>query len=86
MLYLGHRRYLPQEHRFRRAKVAFNGEQEWQEAPERLGGEEIRRLGEERELYISNGGAEDVDDDPVKSHGIKRLSVLFELPYWEVCF
>ena len=40
-VYMGHRRYLPQNHPFRSQKKAFNGEQEFQASPEPLSGEQI---------------------------------------------
>jgi hypothetical protein len=40
--------------------------------------------GEERVEYLEFGGQEDDGDDPVKVHGVKRASILFELPYWKV--
>ncbi|GJW42229.1 retrovirus-related pol polyprotein from transposon TNT 1-94 [Tanacetum coccineum] len=39
--YAGHRRYLPYNHPFRRQKKAFNGQQEFQLAPNLLTGEQI---------------------------------------------
>ncbi|GKE72504.1 retrovirus-related pol polyprotein from transposon TNT 1-94 [Tanacetum coccineum] len=39
--YAGHRRYLPYNHPFRRQKKAFNGQQEFQLAPNPLIGEQI---------------------------------------------
>ena len=30
------------------------------------------------------GGVENSEDDPVRLHGVKRRSVLFDLPYWQV--
>ncbi|GJT05654.1 hypothetical protein Tco_0840116 [Tanacetum coccineum] len=39
--YAGHRRYLPYNHPFRRQKKAFNGQQEFQLAPNPLTGEQI---------------------------------------------
>lgn len=37
---MGSRRYLPDDHMFRREITSFNNQQEWQLAPERPGGEE----------------------------------------------
>ena len=84
MLYLGNRRWLPEEHRFRRASVAFDGHTEFCVAPERPSGHEILRMAEERVAFIAGGGRRDGDDDPVKEHGVKRVSVLYDLPYWVV--
>lgn len=43
------------DHRFRRARVAFDGNQEWCQAPSRPTGEEILQMGEERARYIAKG-------------------------------
>lgn len=40
--------------------------------------------GEERVAFLEFGGEADDDNDPVKVHGVKRASILFELPYWKV--
>ena len=41
MCFLGHRRYLPQNHLYRRQRAAFNGEQELGQARQPLSGEEV---------------------------------------------
>jgi hypothetical protein len=84
MIFLGGRRFLCAEHRFRRAKAAFNNHQEWHMAPDRPTGEEVLRWGTERADFIAEGGAENSNEDPVKLHGVKRRSILFDLPYWKV--
>jgi hypothetical protein len=86
MVYLGNRRWLPQGHRFRRAHAAFDGNAEERDPPRRPSGNDIRRMAEERSVYLSGGGREDGDQEPVKLNGVKRLSVLFLLPYWAVRF
>jgi hypothetical protein len=88
MVYLGHRRYLPEGHRWRHARRAFNGEQEFRPPPRRRIGEEIREYAESRVQFLQEHGlrvdSENNAADPVKIHGVKRRSVLFDLPYWEV--
>ena len=84
MLYLGNRRWLPADHRFRRARVAFNGNSEMRASPIRPSGHDILRMGEERAAYLGSGGRQDGEEDPVKQHGVKRVSVLYQLPYWAV--
>jgi len=84
MVYLGGRRYLQEDHRFRRARCAFNNDQEWDLAPDRPTGEEVLRWGTERMQFLNNGGVENSNEDPVKFHGVKRRSILFDLPYWKV--
>ena len=89
MLYLGARRFLPPGHRFRRARAAFNNCPEHGTFPARRTGEQILQEGRERSEWLRNGGVEDSEGDPVKRHGVKRASVLFALPYWQVnrpCF
>ena len=84
MLYMGGRRLLSGEHRFRRSRAAFNGESEFNPPPIRPSGRDIKERGEERVVFLGSGGQEDDDDDPVKVHGVKRSSILFELCYWKV--
>src|SRR5450759_1521849 len=48
MIYMGARRYLPEDHRFRSARAAFNLNEEWDLPPERPTGEEVLRWGAER--------------------------------------
>ena len=81
MVYLGGRRFFPQDHRFRRCRAAFNGDVEHRVAPVRRTGERILEQGRQRAEYLWNGGSEDSADDPVKLHGVKRASILFALPY-----
>ena len=84
MIYLGARHFLPEDHRFRRARASFNLRQELQLSPQRPTGEEVLRWGLQRSKYLSSGGVENGNDDPVKLHGVKRHSIFFELPYWKV--
>ena len=84
MIYLGHRRFLPQGHRFRRARAAFNGQQELNSAPIWRSGDLVLQRGRARAEWLRNRGNEDSADDPVKAHGVKRASILFALPYWKV--
>jgi len=84
MVYLENRRWLPAEHYFRRARVPFDGNSEMHPPPSRPSEHNILRMGEESVAYIVEGGHQDGDDDPVKQHGVKRVYVLYELPYWAV--
>ena len=84
MIYLGGRRYLHADHRFRRARAAFNNHQEWRLSPEAPTGEEVLRWGTQRSDFLREGGVENSNMDPVKLHGVKRRSILFDLPYWKV--
>ena len=84
MIYLGGRRYLHADHRFRTARAAFNNHQEWRLSPETPIGEEVLLWGIQRSEFLNNGGVENSNMDPVKLHGVKRRSILFDLPYWKV--
>ena len=84
MIYLGGRRFLAADHRFRRAKAAFNNHQEWCMGPDRPTGEEVLEWGTARSTFLADGGVENSNGDPVKLHGVKRRSIFFNLPYWKV--
>lgn len=84
MLYMGGRRLLCGEHRFRRSRQAFNGHPEFHPPPLRPTGQQILERGEERAAFLEFGGEDKDDEDPVKIHGAKRASILFQLPYWKV--
>jgi hypothetical protein len=88
MIYMGHRHYLREGHRWRHSRRAFNGEQEFRPAPRRQTGEEILEKAEIRDQFIrSQGlGVDNINhaEDPVRVNGVKQRSVLFDLPYWQV--
>ena len=85
MVYLGCRRFLSPDHRFRRSRAPFNNSVEDLVFPNRRSGTEILELGRARAEWLREGGVVDSDEDPVKQHGVKRASILFALPYWKVC-
>ncbi|XP_077232589.1 uncharacterized protein LOC143869927 [Tasmannia lanceolata] len=39
--YMGHRRFLPEDHKFRSNRIQFNGKQEWESPPRRLYGSDV---------------------------------------------
>lgn len=84
MVFLGHRRFLPMNHVFRRARVAFNNQPEARTYPQRRTGTEVLNQGRARSEWLRDGGIEDSQEDPVKRHGVKRSSILYALPYWKV--
>ena len=85
MVYLGSRKFLPNGHQFRRCRAPFNGSAEHGEAPTRRSGTEFMQQAADRTNWLRNGGVENSEGDPVKIHDVKRLSILFALPYWKVC-
>lgn len=84
MVYLGARRFLPLDHRYRRCRATFNNATEELGSPRRRTGAEILEQGRERADFLRQGGVVDSDGDPVKRHRVKRTSILYALPYWKV--
>jgi len=85
-IYLRGKRYLHENHRFRRTRATFNNQQEWQLPPARPTGKETFRWGTERSRFLRDRGVENSNDDPVRLHGVKRSGVFFQLPYWKVSY
>ena len=83
-LFLGNRRWLKHNHRWRFARAAFNGHSNHNPAPPRQSGQTIVRNGAWRESFLQCGGRRNSEHDPVKCTGVKRISILFQLPYWKV--
>lgn len=85
-VYLGHRRFLRRNHPYRRLRRAFDGTEENRAPPSSLTGRDVVRhaKGREKWLNASNGNRHGGDNDPVHQTGVKRLSALYTLPYWQV--
>lgn len=79
-----HRRYLHENHYFRGDFAAFDYGAERGVESDCLSGNQTIRYGRESESFINNGGTERDHDFPAKVHGVKRVSALFQLPYWRV--
>ena len=79
-----HRRYLQEDHYFRAADAAFDGEPNHELESEPLTGNQTIRRGRESEAYLDGGGTEKDEGFPAKVHGVKRVSALYQLPYWRV--
>ena len=83
IVYGGIRRYLPRHHPYRRNR-RFNGQMEHRLEPPIMSGKDIVRYAAWRQSYLDLGGREGGPNDPVHTTRVKRLSKLYELPYWEV--
>ena len=81
---MGGRRLLYEGHRLHRSRASFNDLPEFNPPHGRPSGRDIMEHGEERAAFLEFGGEADDDNDPVKVHGVKQASILFELPYWKV--
>ena len=83
-VFLGNRRWLRHNHRWRAARAAFNGRTNHVAAPPRQLGLTVKQRGAWRESFLQLGGRANSKHDPVKKTGVKRVSIFFDLPYWEV--
>ncbi|XP_062114363.1 uncharacterized protein LOC133825441 [Humulus lupulus] len=70
MCYMGHRRFLPEKHYYRKQKLAFNGEQELREVPTPMTGETIY----DEIRFVENKFGKPVEkvDENVETKGKKK--------------
>ncbi|KAL4020803.1 hypothetical protein IC575_019590 [Cucumis melo] len=84
MAYIGHRKFLPRHHPYRKQKKVFNGAQELELAPEPLSGEEIFI---QTSKYKHSFGKRTMNENnsEMSSSGTywKKKSIFFELEYWK---
>ena len=80
-----HRKWLDMGHPFRDAMEAFDGVAEYGLSPARVTAQQILEWAAERESWLKDGRGVQAGD-PVRRTGIKRRSLLYDLPYWEVKF
>lgn len=83
IVYVGARRCLPEDHAFRE-DLRFNGLQDKGVSNSRMTGEDVLHFAKERDSYLASRGRVEGPDDPARTHGVKKLSILFSLPYWKV--
>ena len=76
------RRFLDEDHPMRTDEINF-GEVELRNAPVPVSGQEAKANAEERVRWLREEGTPK-ESDPVRKQGMKRVSDLFRLPYWEV--
>lgn len=81
MCYLGHRRYLPMNHSWRKNRTMFNGEEEYDQPPRELSGEDIlMQLTKVREVRFSKALKKRKRTE--EELNWTKNSIFFELPYW----
>jgi hypothetical protein len=82
----GTRRWLPEGHRYRSAEMKdlFDGCLENRCRPPPVTVEEQMQHAANYEAWKDAGHREAGARDPCKVHGVKRLSILYRLPYWKV--
>ena len=76
------RRWLSVNHPLRSDSVNFTNP-EHRPPPQLVTGEQFLQWGREREQWLRDYGAPS-RNDPVRKYGIKRVSALYQLPYWKV--
>ncbi|XP_027931110.1 uncharacterized protein LOC114187160 isoform X1 [Vigna unguiculata] len=83
--FMGHRRFLSRNHRFRLNRVRFDGNTETRNPPLKLSGSDIFRQVENINVTFGRGvildGRGKRSREEVKQW--KKRSIFFELPYWE---
>lgn len=77
--YMGHRRFLPEEHEFRKNGQLFDGTVEYRQIPPHVSGDMI--LDELKDFSIKFGKL--VADNPKLPFNWKKKSIFFDLPYWK---
>jgi hypothetical protein len=87
-VFLGARRWTRRNHLFRR-NLRFNGHPEHGSAPPRQSAGDVLRSAQSRLEYLQGmdtgrPGRPDGPLDPYRRLGVRRRSVLFDLPYWQV--
>ena len=83
--YMGHRRFLPSEHRWRRNKASFNNKVEHREAPVPLSGEQVLQQYESFEQVTfgrTTCKKRKQREEDNRWHNWRKKSIFFNLPYW----
>ena len=90
-VYLGHRRFLPRDHHYRKLKKAFNGLTENVVAPAPSTGVEIYE--KVKNLNVTYGKLSNKPSKRQRQNiespqicGFKRISVFYDLPYWKLLY
>ena len=84
--YTDTRRWLPHNDPWRSTAMnaLFNGREEDREKPTAVTAEEQVQRANEYQKWLDEGNKEGATGDPSKVHGVKRRSILYNLPYWKV--
>jgi hypothetical protein len=86
-VYLGHYHYHAKGHPYRRDHDAFNRQVELKSTPPRVSAIIFLQMLEEREAWLARRFHTLKDrENPIHTRGVKRKSLFFCLPYWQVKF
>jgi hypothetical protein len=82
---MGHRRFLPLDHKWRRNKVSFNNKVETREPPVPLTGAQVLQQYEcfEQVKFGLAAKKRKQREEETRWHNWRKKSVFFQLPYWE---
>jgi hypothetical protein len=81
--YMGHRRFLPRNHKWRRNKSLFNNKTEHRDAPVPLSGAEVVQQHQSFEQVTFGRTNKRKRDDNNRWHNWRKKSIFFQLPYWK---
>ena len=83
--YMGHRRFLPMDHRWRKNKASFNNTVETREPPVPLSGEGVLQQYEsfEQITFGKSTRKRKQREEETRWHNWRKKSIFFELQYWE---
>lgn len=79
---MGHRKFLPIDHPWRKNKSSFDNTREVRHAPQPLTGEEVIAQHEKIEPVIFGKTIKKRKRKEGEKHNWKKKSIFFELPYW----
>ena len=82
---MGHRRFLPMDHRWRKNKASFNNTVETREPPVPLSGEGVLQQYEsfEQITFGKSTRKRKQREEETRWHNWRKKSIFFELQYWE---
>ena len=83
LTYTDTQRWLPHDDPWRSSRINdhFNGRIEERGPPTMVTAEEQLQRGVNYQIWLGNGNKDGGDGDPSKIHGVKRRSILHDLPY-----
>ena len=83
--YMGHHRFLPMDHKWRKNKVSFNNKIENREAPQPLTGEQVLQHYDsfDQVQFGPESRKRKQRDEEKRWHNWRKKSIFFQLPYWK---
>ncbi|XP_066316723.1 uncharacterized protein [Miscanthus floridulus] len=83
--YMGHHRFLPMDHKWRKNKVSFNNKTEYREAPQPLTREQVLQHYDsfDQVTFGPESRKRKQRDEEKRWHNWRKKSIFFQLPYWK---